>query len=322
MKKIDMKKVFSGDRALKIFAAIIAISLWFYVVQVQNPDIKKTIKGVPVVFTQSGLLEEKNLVMLNESEYTVDIEIRGPRKNVMAVNKKNLTVLADLGDIETTGRHTVVTNVVMPYSNLEVLSKSPSTVSVDVDNLITVQKPVEIFTEGTPKDSYVVGNKTTNPETITIKGPKSIIDGIQSVGVPVTISGKSADMAGRAPVVARGTGDKEIANRYLTYSMEEVEYHVEILKSKTVKLELVFSEGAKLFAGEYVLDENSIKTVQIAGVQAMVENMETIKTEPITLRDISSGGEVAVTLDLPEGVRALSGETFTLRFARREQTEE
>ena len=317
MKKIDMKKAFSGDRALKIFAAIIAISLWFYVVQVQNPEIKKTIKGVPVVFSQSGLLEEKNLVMLNDSEYTVDIEIRGPRKNVMKVNRKNISVLADLGAIDSTGRHTVVTNVVMPYSSLEVLSKSPSAVSVDVDTLITVTKPVEVFAQGTPKDSYVVGNTSTNPEEITVKGPKSIIDSIQSVGVSVSVDGKSADTAGRGIVLALGTGEKEIVNQNLTYSIGEIEYHVEILKAKTVNLEPVFSEAAQYFASEYVLDENSIKTIRIAGVQAMVDSMEKIKTEPITLRDISAGGEVTVKLDLPEGVRSLDGDSFTLRFSRR-----
>ncbi|MBQ2696458.1 MAG: hypothetical protein IJF61_04065 [Clostridia bacterium] len=317
MKKIDMKKAFSGDRALKIFAAIIAISLWFYVVQVQNPEIKKTIKGVPVVFSQSGLLEEKNLVMLNDSEYTVDIEIRGPRKNVMKVNRKNISVLADLGAIDSTGRHTVVTNVVMPYSSLEVLSKSPSAVSVDVDTLITVTKPVEVFAQGTPKDSYIVGNTSTNPEEITVKGPKSIIDSIQSVGVSVSVDGKSADTAGRGIVLALGTGEKEIVNQNLTYSIGEIEYHVEILKAKTVNLEPVFSEAAQYFASEYVLDENSIKTIRIAGVQAMVDSMEKIKTEPITLRDISAGGEVTVKLDLPEGVRSLDGDSFTLRFSRR-----
>ena len=317
MKKEKMMKFFSGDRALKIFAAIIAISLWFYVVQVQNPDIKKTIKGVPVVFTQSGLLEQKNLVLLNDSEYTVDIEVRGPRKNVMNVNRRNVTVLADLGDIASTGRHTVLANVVMPYSSLEVLNTSPSMVSVDVDNLITVTKQVEVFTEGTPKESYVVGSTSTNTEEITIKGPKSIIDGIESVGVSVMVDGKSADMAGKASVLALGTGGKEIVNQYLTYSMEEIEFRVEILKAKTVDLKPIFSEAAQSFAGEYVLDENSIKTIRIAGVQAMVDDMETIKTEPITLRDIGAGGEVTVKLNLPEGVRSLDGDSFTLRFSRR-----
>ena len=317
MKKEEVKKKIAGDTGLKIFSAVIAICLWFYVVQVQNPDISRTIKNVPVVFTQSNLLEEKNLILLSNKELTIDVEIRGPRKNVMGVNKKNLTVLADVGTVENTGQHTLVTNIVLPYANLEVVGKNPATLSVLVDDLVTVKKPIKVLTEGTPKDSYVIGKTSAEPEKITIKGPKTIIDGIQSVAAIVDVSGKTADLAGKENIVVFGVGDQEIKSPLLSFSVEEVEVHTEILKAKSVGLELIFSETAAYFSNEYVLDENSIKSVQIAGVQTLIDSMDTVKTKPIMLQNIGQNGEVTVTLDLPEGVRSLDGESFTLRFSRR-----
>lgn len=322
MKKEEVKKKLSGDLGLKIFSAVIAICLWFYVVQVQDPDISRTIKNVPVVFTQTNLLEAKNLILLNGEEYTVDVEIRGPRKNVMGVNKKNLNVLVDVGSIEKTGQHTLVTKIVLPYANIEVVGKNPSTLQVTADSLITVTKPVEIVEVGTPKDTYEPGKKSATPEEISIKGPKTIVDGIQRVAVNVDVSEKTADITGKQSIVVYGAGDQEIKSPMLSFSEEEIAVHIEILKSKTVDLELIFAESAKHFEKEYVLDKNSIKSVQIAGVQSMIENMDKVKTKEITRQDINEHGEVTVTLDLPEGVRSLGSETFTLRFARRTQSDE
>ena len=85
---MKMKKQMKSDLPLKVFSVMIAICLWFYVVQVQSPDMDRVIKGVPVVFTQKNILEEKNLIVLNDNEHTIDIKIRGSRKYVMEVSSE------------------------------------------------------------------------------------------------------------------------------------------------------------------------------------------------------------------------------------------
>ena len=312
-----MKNQLKSDSALKIFSVVIAVCLWFYVVQVQSPDINRRIKGVPVVFTQKNILEEKNLILLNDNEHTIDIEIRGPRKYVMDVDSENLTVLADVSNIESTGRHIVFTNIVLPYANLEVTNKNPSMLSVDVDHLVTAQKPVEVVTEGTPKNSYMVGDVTAEPEEVTIKGPKTIIDGIKSVAVIVDVDNKTADMAGVEPVRVLGTNDKEIKSQLLSFSTAEIEVRAEILKTKSVKLEPVFTSAFQAMSEEYILDENSIKEVNIGGVQAVVDTLSSVPTKPIDISHLNEDGDVSVSLDLPQGVRSLDGESFTLRFSRK-----
>ncbi len=317
MKKEDVTKQIKGDRALKIFSVVIAISLWFYVVQVQNPDITRTVKDVPVVFTKKSALEEKNLIVLNDNEYTIDVEIRGPRQNAMAVDKKNLTVLADVSSIESTGAHTVITSIVAPYANLDILGKKPSVLSVQVDDLISKGIPVTVQPQGTPKESYVVGELVAKPETIIVRGPKTIMDGVQSVVANVDVSGKSADTVGVESFVVLGSNQKEIQSQLLSFSVPEVEVHAQILKSKPVKLELVFDDHAASMMSDYVLDENSVKTIKIAGVQALVDTMQSVKTETITRSDMGENGDLTIKLDLPQGVRSLDGDSFTLRFSRK-----
>lgn len=66
-----------------------------------------------------------------------------------------------------------------------------------------------------------------------------------------------------------------------------------------------------------VLDENSIKEINIAGVQALVDSLTFVKTKPISADDMNENGEVLVQLDLPQGVRSQDGDSFTLRFSRK-----
>ncbi len=312
-----MKKYLNSDSALRFFSVIIAVCLWFYVVQVQSPDMNRKIKGVPVVFTQKNMLEAKNLILLNDKEHTIDIEIRGPRKYVMDVDSENLTVLADVSNIEATGRHIVFTNIVLPYANLEVTNKNPSMLSVDVDHLVTVEKPVEVLTEGTPKSSYIVGDLSAEPKEITIRGPKTIIDGIKSVAAIVDVNNKTADTAGVEPVRVLGTNDKEIKSQLLTFSTAEIEVRAELLKTKSLDLNPVFTAASQKIADEYILDKNSVKEIKVAGVQALVDDLNAIDTKPIDFYQLNSDGELTVKLNLPQGVRSLDGDGFTLRFSRK-----
>ncbi len=312
-----MKKQIKSDAVLKIFSAVIAICLWFYVVQVESPDMDRTIKNIPVVFSQQSTLEDKNLILLNDNEYTVDVKIHGPRKYAMDVDRKNLTVLADVGNISSTGQHVITTSVVLPYANLEVVNKNPSTLTIDVDHLVTVEKPVEVHADGTPKAPFVVGNLTANPETVSITGPKSIIDGIQTVAATMDVSNKSTDAAALMPLKVFGNNDNEIRSQLLSVSSEEVEVRAEILKSKTVALTPQFTNDAS----QYELDESSIKEIRVAGVQTLVDALSSAQTEPISTNDINENGEVTVELSLPQGIKSLDGDTFTLRFVTPEAAE-
>ncbi|MBQ4518335.1 MAG: hypothetical protein II997_07115 [Clostridia bacterium] len=312
-----MKKRLNSDSALKIFSVVIAICLWFYVVQVQSPDINRRIKGVPVVFTQKNVLEDRDLILLNDNEYTIDIEIRGSRKYVMDVNHENLTVLADVSNIESTGRHIVFTNIVLPYANLEVINKNPSMLSVDVDHLVTTEKPVKVITEGTPKDSYIVGDVSANPESVTIRGPQTIIAGIDSVAAIIDVDNKSGDTAGVETLRVLGTNNKEIKSQLLSFSTAEIEVRAELLKTKTVKLTPNLAPSFASVMDQYIIDDNSIKEVNVAGVQAMIDSLTEVQTKPISLSDLDKDGAVMVSLDLPQGVRSLDGESFTLRFSKK-----
>lgn len=306
-----------GDLPLKVLSVLIAIGLWFYVVQIQSPDIERTIKGVPVVFTQKAALEEKGLILLNDKEHTMDIKIKGKRKYVVDVNSTNLTVLADVSSIDETGTHTVFTNIILPYGNLEVVNKSPTMLTVDVDNLVTVEKEIQIKVNGEPRTDYIVGNITKSQETVSLKGPKSIIDGIQTVSAEIDVNGKDADIEEKeVPIKTYGSNEKEIKSSYITPSAQTVEVRCEILKTKLVDIVPVLAEDLQEGKSTFQLDTNSVKRIRIAGARDVIDTLSAVQTKPIPLSAVNEDGDAAAELELPVGIRSLDGEKFTFRFTQ------
>lgn len=317
-----MKLNLRDDLALKVVSVLIAIALWFYVVQVQSPDIERTIKGVPVVFSQKSVLESRGLILLNDKEHTIDIKIRGKRKYVIDASAENITVLADVSAIEETGEQTIYTSIILPYGNLEIINQNPSVLTVEVDNLVTVEKEIEVRTEGEPKADFVIGSATVSPTSVQLKGPKSILDGVASVAANIDIDEKDADIETVVPLKIYGSSGKEIKSDYISADVTEAEVRCEILKTKLIDVQPYFDSADLEAADEYRLDTGSMKQIKIAGPKDLIDTLSAIKTKPISIADISENGEATVELDLPTGVRSLEGSSFTFRFIRQNLTQE
>ncbi len=303
------------DLSTKLISLLFAIFMWFYIIQVQSPEIERTIKSVPVQFTKAQL-EGKNLMLINDKEVTINIKVKGQRRYIMGINKSDITVMADVSAIDTTGTHRVFPSVVMPYGNIEIVEQNPSAINVTVDEIVSEEKEVRIVTSGNPRNGYTVGDIKATPEKVTIKGAKSIISGIAYVGAKVDVSGKTEDVSTVEPLYLVGTSDTEINTPYVTIDKETVDVHCAILKKKTLDIDVKFADGVNTKDQYYTLDANSVKSVELAGTAAAIDALEMIETKTVYKYMISESGEVEVELSLPEGVKSLDGNTVTLKLKK------
>lgn len=220
-----------NDLSTKLISLFFAIIMWFYIIQVQSPEIEKTVKDVPVLFTQKAELESRNLTLINDKEYTVDIKVRGQRKYLLGLNTSNISVSADVSKIDTTGTHTVYTSVLMPNGNIEVVNQDPSVIHVTVDDIIEQEKVVTVVTEGS-RPGLPCGESKTSPATIKIRGAKSVVGAIDHVSATVDVSDKSEDISTVEEVELIGSADTVVNSAYITLSQSTVDVHCEILKKR------------------------------------------------------------------------------------------
>ena len=308
------------DLSTKLIALLFAIFLWFYIIQVQSPEVDRTIKSVPVQFTKAEL-ERKNLMLLNDREVTVDIKVKGQRRYIMGINKSDITVMADVSSIETVGTHRVFPVAVMPYGNIEIVEQNPPAITVTADQIVKERKEVKIITSGNPRNGYVVGDIKGTPETVTLRGAKSIISSIAYVAAEVNVSGKDEDISSIEPLYFVGTSDTEINTPYVTMEEDTVDVHCAILKKKKLDIDVKFASGINTEKEWYAFDLNSVKSIEVAGTAAAIDELEKIETKTVYRSMISETGEVEVELALPEGVRSLDGNTVTLKLKKESKKE-
>jgi len=292
----------------KIISLLFAIFMWFYIIQVQDPEVEKTVRNVPVQFTKSEL-EERGLTLVNDKEVQINVKIKGQRKYITSIQKEDITVVADVGNISAAGTYAIRTNAVVSYGGVEVLEQKPSTVSVTVEKIDERPMPIEVKAIGKPKAGYRIGDKTASVEEIKVKGPESILGTIEKVCVEVDVTGADKDVrASELEIKYIGTSGDEF-NPPVTTEVEKVDAMCEILKEKEVEIHAVFADGS------YILDNASDKKITIAGTEDDVKGVTSVTTKPISAANVKDG-YAEVEFILPEGIEVVGEDTVRLKVKK------
>lgn len=308
--------MFKKDWSIKIISLLFAIGLWFYIIQVQSPDIERTVKNIPVLFAGQTELENRNLMLINDKEYTVDLRLRGQRKVLQDLNSTQISVSVDVGNISETGTHSIHANVAVPYGSISIVSQRPSVINVSVDEIVEAEKEIKVKPFGEPAEGYAVGTAKMEPAKMKIRGAKSIVSVVDHLFVSVDVSNKSEDISSIESVEFASSSDAVIVSPYVTAKEQDVDVHLEILKKKTVSISPVFASDVNSAEEWYVLDDNSVKSIEVAGASAAIDDLNVIHTEVITSGMIGKDGEVEVRLAFPAGVESLDGEKITLKLKK------
>ena len=156
-----------------ILALIIAIALWAYVLGEVNPESTTTVKNVPINFTNQESLEDNGLTVLGSSQTSISVSISGQRTAITKVEPGDFSVTCDVEGLNK-GSHTVRINVTGP-DNVKIDHISVEKINVDIDDLTTEEKTVEVAVNGqagTDKEADIV---ETNLETVRVTGAKTLV---------------------------------------------------------------------------------------------------------------------------------------------------
>ena len=103
----EQRPPFNRSKALRIVISIlVAIAMWVYVDLDKAPLRTKTIRDIPVEFSgENTTLADKNLMLLSGYDTTIDLTIRGPKRELVKMNSDNVRVIASTSGIDSVGVH-------------------------------------------------------------------------------------------------------------------------------------------------------------------------------------------------------------------------
>ena len=107
MEQKNEKSGVSRNKVLQVIASIlVAVAIWVYVDVEKAPERTKTIRDIPVEFSgESTTLADKNLMLLSGYDTTVDLTIKGTKRELVKINKDNVRLVASTSSIDSVGVH-------------------------------------------------------------------------------------------------------------------------------------------------------------------------------------------------------------------------
>lgn len=280
----------------KIIALIIAIVLWFFVMNEQNPAIDSNFT-IPLEITHAP---DPAGYAVERSMDSVKLKVRGPRSLFAMATERDFKAYVDLSGV-TEGKHSVKIQTILPQG-FDLVGVSPETVIFDIDKMIKSEFKVELAFSGSPISGVTIGNAKPVVSSVKVEGPSAAVNLVSRVVGYVSLANKESDFSATVPLVAVNSEGKEVSDVKLTPSAVAVD--VSMIKGLYKKFVSVKPIVANDLPVDYLLKSIRIEPskIDIFGDQRIVDTLESIETEKISLADIMKPTTKQIKLQLPIGI--------------------
>ncbi|MCD6351731.1 MAG: hypothetical protein J7M26_06400, partial [Armatimonadetes bacterium] len=281
---------------LKVAAMFIAAALWVYVLNQQNPMVVKEYEiPVQVINVPEGT------ELLTLSPETVKVVVRG-RSSLLSGSTPPLSVRVDLSGGNVGGQDVPVQIAARP-PGLEVVSLSRDYVRVRLDLAVTTTRPVVVETPGLPAEGYRAYPPSSQPASVSVSGPASMVQRVAKVVATLDISGLSASVSQRVKVQPRDEIGLTVPRVRLDPEMVRVTVPIRPVNTKLLPL---WPDVGPVPLG-YRLRRLSARpaSVVVSASPKILRGLQTLRTQRIDISDLRGTRTYTVRLRVPNGVSVL-----------------
>lgn len=320
MEQKNEKSGVSRNKVLQVIASIlVAVAIWVYVDVEKAPERTKTIRDIPVEFSgESTTLADKNLMLLSGYDTTVDLTIKGTKRELVKINKDNVRLVASTSSIDSVGVHTLRWDVVYPdgvqSSALSVDWASKYKVTVTVGELYTKEVPVNCVVTGTVADGYFTGETVLDPTTLVLRGQRDDLLNVAYAKLTVDISDATRSVIQTESVQLYDNDDNPVDNSKIRTNASLIQAKVPVLTTKEVSLAVELS-GVPGSAGQSIKTTITPSSVRLIGEADVLENIDEIVLATLYIEDLDIWQQNSYVVTAPDGTwLANSNEVATVEI--------
>ena len=320
MEQKNEKSGVSRNKVLQVIASIlVAVAIWVYVDVEKAPERTKTIRDIPVDFSgESTTLADKNLMLLSGYDTTVDLTIKGTKRELVKINKDNVRLVASTSSIDSVGVHTLRWDVVYPdgvqSSALSVDWASKYKVTVTVGELYTKEVPVNCVVTGTVADGYFTGETVLDPTTLVLRGQRDDLLNVAYAKLTVDISDATRSVIQTESVQLYDNDDNPVDNSNIRTNASLIQAKVPVLTTKEVSLAVELS-GVPGSAGQSIKTTITPSSVRLIGEADVLENIDELVLATLYIEDLDIWQQNSYVVTAPDGTwLANSNEVATVEI--------
>lgn len=292
-----------------VVSFLLATLLWGWVTQLQDPFEESKYGPIPIETTD---LQDTWQVVSTLPETTVTL---GDASSVIDdIDESEISVRVDTDSIDGPGTYQVPLIVDSPQVNER--SVEPGEVSIQVDDRVTALFPLTNQNTSEGDQTRSISDVAPEVSQVTVSGPSSAVDRIESVVLPVSLGQQVDDFDGTfTPYAADGSGQPITEVDILP---AEVRTRVEVqTRGKSVS---VIPNTTGIPADGFSIEQRRAipDVIVVDGPPEALDALLFVNTEAVDVAGATESFSTRVGLaDLPEGVTVIdaSGGTIEVRIA-------
>ena len=298
-----MKTLLNQNLKMKIFAVIFAFFMWIYVMAEVDPIIIRDIDSVPINITNMQELELLELTPEYGTDLNVRVSLRGRRSILNAQITKGIKTEGLINNPKE-GQNILVVDLKDVDSNVE-YTLYPSDKQINLEKKMVIRKSVSVVQTGTLPEGYEIKEIKSNPASMYIEGPKSLVDSITTLMTTLDVSNYDKDFSKKLQVIPVDRDNQEVKG--VSINQDTVFVHAIVVKAKTVPivLDIPSSENDELKLSGYTIDPPE---VVIKGKANVIDSIKEIKTEKVELLQLVENPNLKVKLVMLTGVETQTPE--------------
>lgn len=282
-----------------ILSIFIAFILWLYVMGDKNPEQTKRIENIPVTLVNTSSIEQSDLALVPNQNFTVNLTIRGRTLDIVKVNADSFRIEADMGVYLKRGFNNIPVNISSMPKGISVVDRNPD-IRVELDSLVDKSVPVIINITGAPAKDFGYLPAIVKPSSVLISGPERNVNSVANVVGQIDVKGISQDASYSVAIKAQDSEGRVVQNVKIEPNYVDVSITVKPAK----EVPIVIKKSGELPQGKFlkstVLD---VDKVVIIGDKKNLDKINYIQTIPYDISTLNSSTSAEILLNIPSGVR-------------------
>lgn len=309
---IDLLQRILKNLPTLLLAIILAVIAWLTAITAADPN-ELHVYSQPVPVHIIG--QDTDLIINGDSNLQVQVTINAPKSVWQQLNSKPSLIhasvdLSGLGE----GIHTLPVHVRVDVRPHQVKTITPASVPINLEQLVSDSKQVQLVLRGEPAIGYQVEKATVNPSTASITGPKSLVNQVTGLRITVDLTQARENISSTLDITPVDIYGDPVENVTVSPARAAIILPVTQKGGYRNVVVKVVSQG-KLASG-YRLTNISVYPPNITVFSEdplLVEQLPGyIETKPILLDNLKSDTTSPVDLNLPAGISLVGNQVVTV----------
>jgi YbbR domain-containing protein len=304
---------------LKMVSVLLAMAVWYMINYFSDPAIRMTVNNVPVEILHGEAIESRGDVytVLDSTDVIPVVTLQAKRSVIDKLEAKNIIATADVRDMEEDGSIRIVLTTDKYSNSIERITGSISHVALRVEPQKTRSLPLNVVTEGTPADGYVLYESAAEQNQVDLSGPQSYVEAVSRAEARVDITGSERSIHSYPSITLYDQEGEEISKEEMTthklhLNISSVKVSATIYQTREIALtcgsEVPLADGYEL-ESKPAVEPGTITVAGAAGILRETDSInipaEDIATDPVSA---NIHKQIDITKYLPEGLLTTTGE--------------